>query len=191
VARSATSVATRGTDWLTAGLGLLRDGGELSLTIDRLCQALHRTKGAFYHHFGDLGAYQDRLLEHWEALNTAAPIAAAERAPRPDQRRSELTRAVARLDLRVEQAVRAWALRDARARRALVRVDQRRVQYLASLSSKRPSRRALLLARLDYATYLGAQQLLPSLSARDAKELEQALRSDRKSDGARGGSAHG
>jgi len=187
VARSATSVATRGTDWLTAGLGLLRDGGELSLTIERLCQALQRTKGAFYHHFEDLGTYQDRLLEHWEALNTAAPIAAAERAPSPAERRSELTRAVARLDLRVEQAVRAWALRDARARRALVRVDQRRVEYLASLASKRPTRRALLLARLDYATYLGAQQLLPSLSARDAKELAQALHGDRKSAGARRG----
>ena len=65
---------TRRTQWLDAGLDILRENGEDQLTIESLCARLGRTKGSYYHHFTDVAAYLDALLAHWADKQTAAPI---------------------------------------------------------------------------------------------------------------------
>lgn len=158
-------------DWLDAGLVLLRDGGAGALTIDTLCRALDRTKGSFYHHFTDIDGYQERLLAHWEARSTAAPIAAANQAPAGAARRRRLHDAVARLELHVERAMQVWALRDPRARRARARVDALRVAYLARIWQEEgaTAARARELATLEYASFLGSLQLFDLADAADAR----------------------
>jgi AcrR family transcriptional regulator len=163
-------------EWVEAGFVLLRDGGQDMLTIERLCDALAKTKGSFYHHFESMDVYLDAVLEAWEERNTRGPIQEANRSPIGSARRSSLASAVKRLDSRLDIAVRAWGLRDPRARRYVERVDEARIEYLAELMpSNLPRQRRLLLGRLEYAAFLGNQQLDPTFSAPTTKALERLL----------------
>lgn len=167
---------TRRTDWINQGFAILREGGEAALTVDRLCRALGCTKGAFYHHFADAAAYAAALLAAWESINTSAPIGRAEAAVQPKSKRRVLDAAVASLDLPLDLAVRAWGLRDRQVRAFVARVDKRRVAYLTTLYPTRVSvgtRRKL--ARLEYAAFLGTQQLYPNMAAKEAREIERTL----------------
>lgn len=166
---------TREVDWLECGLRVLCEGGEGALTVERLCSELARTKGAFYHHFRDVDAYLEALLELWEAKQTALPMQQAS-AVEPPLRRRALDAAVHALDMTLDLAVRAWGLRDPRARAFVARVDQRRVAYLTELAdSELPLRERRALARLEYVAFLGAQQLFPDLRASAARETERTL----------------
>jgi AcrR family transcriptional regulator len=149
----------RGEDWVTVGLRLLRDGGEDAITIDRLCAALGRTKGSFYHHFSDIAAYHAALLDAWARLHTELLIAAADRAAEPGQRRTLLYRAVRDVDLGLELAVHAWAVRSPVARAAVSRVHDRRIAYLAALAGGGPD--AQKRAEIEYAGFIGALHLYP------------------------------
>lgn len=160
---------TRREDWIEAGLVLLRSTGEQALTIDRLCTALGRTKGAFYHHFEGAPAFAQALLETWERRNTDAPIDTASREPDTAARRRTLDATVKQLDWALDLAVRGWGLRDATAREVVARVDARRIAYLEGLLPRRvpPARRAAI-ATLEYAAFLGAMQLDPEGGRRRA-----------------------
>lgn len=142
--------------WLEAGFDLVREGGEDELTIERLCAALERTKGAFYHHFADIDSFHRALLEAWAHRNTQGPIDAAESAS-VEQRRLALQRAVSGLDQRLELAFRAWADRAPAAKAACQAVDARRVAYLQGLWEQqgKPRAHAGQLAELEYAAFLG------------------------------------
>lgn len=147
--------------WIEAGLSLLRRDANQRLTVEPLCDAMGKTKGSFYHHFEDMAAFEDALLASWKQAHTLAPIDIAEGLHGPQarsqstvaERRRALYRAVGKLDLQLEVAIRAWAVGDARARRAQVDVDRTRVTYLASLWGK--GKRARTCAELEYAVFLG------------------------------------
>ena len=141
-----------------------------ALTIDRMCTALERSKGSFYHHFRDLEAFLARLLERWEETLTAAPIAFSAAAD-VDQRAARLDDAVARLDCRLDLAVRAWGLRDARARAAVARVDARRMAYLTELHVARNADGARASAQLEYLAFVGAQHVSAMMPPADAAQL--------------------
>lgn len=166
-------------DWCDAGLRLLRDEGMPALTVERLCGALKRTKGSFYHHFADLDAYLEQLLARWEATLTDLPIEVAAAELDPTRRAARLDSAVARLDHRLDVAVRAWALWDARARRAMERVDARRIAYLAELHRARGAAEAEQLAELEYAAFVGTQQVgavtSPERAARLARDVRRGV----------------
>lgn len=162
-------------DWCMAGLCVLRDQGHQVLTIERVCGLLHKTKGSFYHHFASLDAYYEAVLAQWEADLTEQPIAIASRESGA-KKAQRLDDVVAKLDHRVDRAVRAWALYDERARAAMRRVDQRRIGYLAELYRGGGSPVPELLAELEYTAFVGGQHLdcfeRPEVAAR----LNQALR---------------
>lgn len=163
--------------WIEEGFNVLREHGEDALTIDRLCHDLSRTKGSFYHHFEDLSAYLDALLEAWEARDTSSVIEHADSAAGVDQRRARLEQAVHGVDTRLDVAVRAWGLRDARAGVAVQRVDARRIDYLAGLYRAQavPSELASRLARIEYAAFVGAEQLFADLAPQVRSKLERTL----------------
>ena len=169
---------TTRTDWLDAGLALLREGGEDAVTVEKMCARLERTKGAFYHHFEDMDDCLDSLLDHWAGRQTLAPIAVSETGRTPHERRRLLERTVRGLDMVLERAVRAWALRAKRAERVLEKIDTRRVEYLAELYAAEGVRKgkARVLAGLEYSAFVGALQIFPDLRTRDARHVEAALR---------------
>jgi AcrR family transcriptional regulator len=162
---------TRREDWLEQGFVVLREGGEGALTIDRLCKDLGRTKGAFYHHFADVTAYTDALLTEWEHRNMSPSI--------PDRRgkRGVFPIIEHALDVPLDRSFRAWGLRSAHAHAFVARIDERR---MASLASHYPSAISLAvrrkLARLEYASFVGMQQLYPEISGAAARDLEHMMR---------------
>ncbi len=141
------SARTKGIDWLDAGLALLRDGGDEALTIERLCAALGRTKGSFYHHFTDIAAYHQALLGRWSDLHTEHPIVEATGSA------AKLYRAVSKVDFGLELAVHAWAVRSPTARKAADRVHARRIKYLTRLH------RSKAKAELEYAAFVGSMHV--------------------------------
>ncbi len=176
VSSSSRSARLAPSDWCDAGLALLRDEGMPSLTVDRMCTALERTKGSFYHHFRDLDALLTMLLARWEEMLTEAPIAFAGAAKEPRQRAARLDDAVARLDHRLDVSVRAWALRDERARAAVARVDARRIAYLTELHSAAGADNAHDAAQLEYVAFLGTQQVCAVMTTAHAARLVREVR---------------
>jgi AcrR family transcriptional regulator len=161
-------------DWAVAGLGLLRAEGEDAVTLERLCAALGRTKGSFYHHFSDIAQLYEAMFEQWRATQTEAVIVASNAAStNPAQRARALHARVMTLDHELELAIRAWALRDERARRAVTEVDAERVAYLTKLRDAAGTPEAAIVAELEYLVFLGAQQRgLAGKSRRGARLAE-------------------
>lgn len=155
--------ATRA-DWLQKALAILDEEGPRALTIERLCAAMHKTKGGFYHHFGDAAGLQRAILDQWEAAQTTAVIEAVEREDREAQLEA-LDRIAAAADWGQERAIRAWAWHDSLVRARVEAIDARRIAYLASLypSGSRALRNRLAL--LEYAALVGAQHLFHSGTA--------------------------
>jgi AcrR family transcriptional regulator len=167
---------------LEQGFVVLREGGEAALTIDRLCKDLGRTKGAFYHHFADVTVYTDALLTAWEERNSAVSIGRVEAASERGRRRNGTGAGAASdgsaraLDVPLDRSFRAWGLRDARARQFVARIDDRRIAHLASnYPTGLPLSMRRKLARLEYAVFVGVQQLYPDLSGPAARDFERML----------------
>ncbi|CAN5360280.1 hypothetical protein BH09MYX1_BH09MYX1_50890 [soil metagenome] len=163
-------------DWIDAGIDLLRSGGEDDLTIDRLAKRVRRTKGSFYHHFKDIDAFRRALLEAWKSSHTMAPIAHAEGESVP-RRRPKLYEVVGLLDHRLELAIRGWSARSDDARVAVGEVDARRVDYLTTLWLHQASAtRARELAEIEYAAFLGFLQRFGERYVEHAKEMHLLVR---------------
>jgi AcrR family transcriptional regulator len=165
-------------DWLEAGLKVLADEGAPALTIERLTEQMGLSKGSYYHHFKGTGGFRTALLEYFEAQFTARLIDTVEQKPDADAA-TKLNRLLGLVladeaKVKLEIAVRAWALQDAEARATQERVDEARTAYLQQLcrglASKQlddPDR----LARLLYLILVGAEQVLPPVRSKELREL--------------------
>jgi AcrR family transcriptional regulator len=150
--------------WFEIGFQLLGTDGEKALTIDRLCQIAERTKGSFYHHFKSHDDFVTALLVYWQFKYTDRIISKVEQLADLNARRRELDHLAASVDNRVERAIRQWAGVDERVQHILKHVDDQRIQYLAKLISElgQPDHEtAYELAVIEYAAFVGLQQLFP------------------------------
>jgi len=163
-------------DWCTAGLALLRDEGAQALTLEGLCNFLHRTKGSFYHHFQNMEAFLGSLLERWEEALTGTPIQLAGLGKGAAGHQQVLDAAVRTHDHRLDCALRAWALWDPRARLAMARVDRRRLADLVELHRGKGHPAPRIAAELEYAAFVGAQQLGFFAEPERAERFGSALR---------------
>ena len=121
-------------EWIRAGLRALAEQGAEAVRVERLATALGVTKGSFYWHFKDRGELLAALIEVWREQATDAIIAQVEAiGGSAGQKMRSLFTIVVSGDGRLDQAIRVWAASDANARAALALVDQRRLDYLASL----------------------------------------------------------
>lgn len=147
-------------DWIAAGLQDLGRHGEGALRLDRLCARLGITKGSFYWHFSGRDAFVQAMLETWEQRDTLALIELVEAEGRdPEGKLRALFRAAnsGRVDFAAEQAIRHLGHGSAAVRAMLLRVDARRLEYLAGLfgSMGHPPARAQALASLYYGLVFG------------------------------------
>lgn len=164
-------------DWLDAGLSLLAAGDRRSLTLERLCEQLGRTKGSFYHHFRDMPTFQLELLERWQRRHTEALIDDAQTIGDPRARGERLRARVAAADLRLERAIRSWAEVEPIAKTAVAAVDERRIGYLTELASARLGDpvRAKIVARIEYAAFVGSVELFSDLPVAQRELLSRSL----------------
>jgi AcrR family transcriptional regulator len=140
-------------DWIREGLKALAKNGFTALKADPLAKAMGVSRGSFYWHFSDLGAFHAALLTRWREIAAEQIIADVE-ADSDEPLKALLRRSFgARLDL--ERAVRNWAAFDAAAQGAVRAIDRRRLDYIELLLKKRGLDPALERAQILYWTFLG------------------------------------
>ena len=145
-------------DWIDFALKTLARDGFQALKADILARKLGVSRGSFYWHFAELGAFHAQVIAHWRQTATEAIIADLERYPRGEQRLDVLLRRAFAHDAPLEVRMRAWADENADAARALSDVDRRRSAYIermlldAGIAPPLAATRAQLL----YWGYLGA-----------------------------------
>ena len=165
-------------DWIKQGLKALAKSGFTALKADPLAKTMGVSRGSFYWHFADLGAFHAAVLKRWREIAAEEIIADVEADSEGEPLRALLRRTFgARLDL--ERAVRNWAAFDPAAQAALRAIDRRRLDYIEGLLENRGFTPTIAQARAQilYWTFLGfALSDKPLPPARRAMVLEELLR---------------
>lgn len=120
-------------DWLDLGLKVLATQGFTALKAEPLAKAMGVSRGSFYWHFADIGAYHAAILKHWREVTAEQVIANLEAASDHDEPIKLLLRQTFSAQLSLEKAVRSWATSDAAARSAVQAIDRRRLSYVGEL----------------------------------------------------------
>ena len=166
-------------DWLDQGLKTLAGQGFTALKAEPLSKAMGVSRGSFYWHFADIGAYRAAILKHWRDVAAEQIIANVDAGSKDDNPLALLLRRVFGERLTLEKAVRTWASVDATARAAVQAIDRRRLGYVESLLTKSglPADTARARAQILYWAFLGfalSDQPLPKL--RQQAVLDELLR---------------
>jgi AcrR family transcriptional regulator len=145
-------------DWIDFGLTTLAGEGFDALKADVLARKLRVSRGSFYWHFADLGAFHARVIEHWKEVATEAIIADIERHESRAERLDALLRHAFGRSAALEIRMRAWAENNAAAARALDDIDRRRRAYIERLLLEAGIAAPLAATRTQvlYWAYLGA-----------------------------------
>lgn len=122
-------------DWIARATELLVSEGIEAVRVDVLARRIGVTRGSFYWHFKDREDLLRHLLDAWRSAATG----------HSDGRRPVLSDAMrtmvlapcwaahARRAAGVELAIRGWARRDRKVRRAVAEVDQSRISCMAQI----------------------------------------------------------
>jgi AcrR family transcriptional regulator len=120
------------TDWLDQGLRTLAKYGFTALKAEPLAKAMGVSRGSFYWHFADIGAFHAAILKHWREVSVEQIIAEVEAAAKNDNPLPLLLHRVFGERRPLESAVRSWATVDAAAKTAVQAIDRRRLGYVES-----------------------------------------------------------
>jgi AcrR family transcriptional regulator len=166
-------------DWLDQGLKTLKESGFTALKAEPLAKAMGVSRGSFYWHFADVGAFHAALLRRWREIMTEQIIANLEQSAEGEIRINALLRRAFGDRLTLEVAVRTWATLDPAARAAVQAIDRRRLSYIESLltASGFPPEIARARARILYWAFLGftlSEKSLPK--PRQAEVLDELIR---------------
>ena len=165
-------------DWLDQGLKTLTASGFTALKAEPLAKAMGVSRGSFYWHFADIGAFHAAVLEHWRDVAAERVIANLEAASGTADPLPRLLRGAFGNRPALENAVRTWASFDPKARAAVQAIDRRRLGYVERLfrAGGLPPGAARARAQIIYWAYLGyalSEQPLPK--ARQVSVLEELL----------------
>lgn len=123
--------------WIDEGLRALAGGGPEAVRIELLARVLGVSKGGFYWHFEDRRALLEEMLDAWERTGVDEVIEKVEADAGDAKTRLRRLFALASASggelLKVELAIRDWALRDKAVAMRLRRVDNARMAYMRSL----------------------------------------------------------
>jgi AcrR family transcriptional regulator len=165
-------------DWLDQGLKTLAKSGFTALKAEPLAKAMGVSRGSFYWHFADIGAFHAAILKHWREVAAEQIIADLEAADNGNPLPLLLRRAFGG-KLALENAVRTWATLDPVARTAVQAIDRRRLSYVESLLKASGLSRGIARARAQilYWAFLGfALSDKPLPRARQQAVLDELLR---------------
>jgi AcrR family transcriptional regulator len=166
-------------DWLDQGLRVLATKGFTALKAEPLAKAMGVSRGSFYWHFADVGAFHAAVLDHWRDVAAEQVISDIE-AESPDRALLALLRRVfGERPPVLESAMRSWAAHDASARATVEAVDQRRLGYVENLLkvSGLPAETARARAQILYWAFLGFALSDKALSRpKQAALLDELLR---------------
>ena len=165
-------------DWLDQGLKTLTASGFTALKAEPLAKAMGVSRGSFYWHFADIGAFHAAILAHWRDVAAEQVIANLEAASGTANPLPRLLRGAFGNRPALESAVRTWASVDPKARAAVQAIDRRRLSYVENLfrANGLPPAVARARAQILYWAYLGyalSEQKLPR--AKQAAVLDELL----------------
>ncbi|KRR23277.1 TetR/AcrR family transcriptional regulator [Bradyrhizobium retamae] len=120
-------------DWLDQGLKTLATRGFTALKAEPLAKTMGVSRGSFYWHFADIGAFHAAILARWHEVAAEQIIANVEAASKDENPLALLLRRVFGERLMLERAVRTWASVDPAARAAVQAIDRRRLGYVEGL----------------------------------------------------------
>ena len=166
-------------DWLDQGLKTLAERGFTALKAEPLAKALGVSRGSFYWHFADIGAFHAAILKHWREVAAEQIIANLEAASDNRDRLPLLLRQAFGGRLALESAVRTWATVDPAARSAVQAIDRRRLSYVESMlrAAGLSSGVARARAQIFYWAFVGfARSDKPLPRARQQAVLAELLR---------------
>jgi AcrR family transcriptional regulator len=166
-------------DWLDQGLRTLAHSGFTALKAEPLAKAMGVSRGSFYWHFADIGAFHAAILKHWREVAAEQIIANLEAASDNDNPLLLLLRQAFGAKLVLEKAVRTWATVDPAARAAVQAIDRRRLDYVESLLRASGFSPGIARARAQilYWAFVGfALSDRPLPRARQQAVLEELLR---------------
>jgi AcrR family transcriptional regulator len=163
-------------DWLDRGLKTLARNGFIALKAEPLAKAMGVSRGSFYWHFADIGAFHAAILKHWREVAAEQIIADLEAAAGHENALVVLLRQAFGGRLALEKAVRSWAAHDPRAKAAVQAIDRRRLSYVERLlrASGLAPNAARARAQIFYWAFLGfALSDKPLPRARQAAVLDE------------------
>ena len=166
-------------DWLDQGLKVLAESGFTALKAEPLAKAMGVSRGSFYWHFADIGAFHDAILAHWRLVAAEQIITNVEATSGNDNPLQLLLRQAFGGRLTLENAVRSWATHDPKARRAVQAIDRRRLGYVERLlrAAGHAPRVARARAQILYWAFLGfALSDKPLPRVRQQAVLDELLR---------------
>jgi AcrR family transcriptional regulator len=166
-------------DWLDLGLRTLANRGFTALKAEPLAKAMGVSRGSFYWHFADIGAYRAAILKHWRDVAAEQVIANLEASSEHDNPLLLLLRRTFSGKLALENAVRSWATLDPMARAAVQATDRRRLSYVESLFKRSGVSPGVARSRAQifYWAFLGfALSDKPLPKARQEAVLEELIR---------------
>ncbi|HEY5127789.1 MAG TPA: TetR/AcrR family transcriptional regulator [Bradyrhizobium sp.] len=166
-------------DWLDQGLRTLAESGFTALKAEPLAKAMGVSRGSFYWHFADIGAFHAAILRHWRDVAAEQVIANLEAASDNDDPVALLLGQAFGGKLALENAVRIWATVDPVARAAVRAIDRRRLGYVENLlrASGLSPDIAAARAQILYWAFLGfALSDKPLPRARQQAVLDELLR---------------
>src|SRR3954453_6469071 len=166
-------------DWLDLGLKTLAKSGFTALKAEPLAKAMGVSRGSFYWHFADIGAYHAAILKHWREVAAERIIADLEASSKHDNPLLLLLRRTFSSRLALENAVRSWATLDPEARAAVQATDRRRLSYVQKLFERSGVAPGVARSRAQifYWAFLGfAQSDQPLPKARQEAVLEELIR---------------
>lgn len=144
-------------DWIDQGLKTLATRGFGALKAEPLAKAMGVSRGSFYWHFADIGAFHAAILKAWREVAAEAIIAHVEAPSGNGEPLVVLLQRVFSEKLALERAVRSWATFDAAAKAAVLAIDRRRLDYIERLIRARgvSADAAQARAQILYWAFLG------------------------------------
>ena len=163
--------------WLRAGFDILVKSGPQSITLESLGKKLNLSKGSFYHHFKNRDDFLKQLVRYWEASMTDWVIDTTQLESANNSKRlvklAELTSRVAAMP--IERAMRHWATQNPDVNKALKRVEKKRSDYLLYLLTQAGVSDPLLVSRIIYSIFIGAQHLNPPTTDKEMLKMYEQI----------------
>ena len=148
-------------DWLNVAMDVLISDGVDQIKVLNLAERMAVSRSSFYWYFKSRQELLDALLARWQATNTAALVAQAEEpADTITAAVCNVHRCVVNTDLfdtALDFAVRDWARKSGKVRRALDQSDARRLEALHAMFARYgyPEIEAETRARVLYYMQIG------------------------------------
>lgn len=128
------------------------------MKADPLSKSLGVSRGSFYWHFKSVGQFQEELLNRYHQQSTKDVIFELEQGEAENQRFERLMHRAVLVDKKLERAVRAWATQNVTAAKVVRKMDDVRLDYLATLLKSAGVADADVRSRAKfiYLAYLGS-----------------------------------